>query len=405
MTADAGQLRRALIALCVTEIISWGTLYYALPAMAAPLSRSTGWPVSAVTVAFSAGLVVSAVAGIAVGRILDRRGPRVVMSVGSTAGTVALLSVAAAPSLPWFFAAWVLAGLAQSALLYPPAFAALTRWYGPRRVRALTTVSLVAGLASTVFAPLTAYLVARVGWRETDVILAAILCVVTLPLHACLLTAPWPKAPARPDQPRDADAVREVLRCPAFAALAVAMVLGAFGLYAATVDLPALLTSSGTGNGVAALALGLVGVGQVCGRLGYAQISRRTSAPARTCIVLAAGAVTVAALALAAPVTAAVLAAAVLAGAARGNYTLVQATAISDRWGTRLFGTINGIFLAPVTIALALAPGGGTLLMGWAGPANAFLVLAGMAAFGAVLALATRGDRGLPLLKHPGRTL
>ena len=193
---------------------------------------------------------------------------------------------------------------------------------------------------------------------------------------------------------RDAGPVREVLRRPAFAVLTVAMVLGAFGLYGATVDLPALLTSSGTGNGVAALALGLVGVGQVCGRLGYGQIARRTTAPVRTCAVLAAGAATVAALALAAPVTAAVLATAVLAGAARGNYTLVQATAVSDRWGTAMFGTINGIFLAPVTLALALAPGGGTLLMRVAGqPRNAFLLLAAVVALGAVLALATRTER------------
>lgn len=407
-SATSAQLRRALIALCVTEITSWGALYYALPAMASPLSRSTGWPVTAITAAFSAGLVVSAIAGIGVGRLLDRYGPRVVMSTGSVVGTAALLAIAAAPSLPWFFAAWVLAGLGQSALLYPPAFAALTRWYGPRRVRALTAVSLVAGLASTVFAPLTAFMVARDGWRMTDVILAAILLVITLPLHAGLLTAPWPASEPGPaggtdasagtDAPADgtdapAGAVRDVLRAPSFAALTVAMVLGAFGMYAATVDLPALLTSGGTSNGVASLALGLIGVGQVCGRLGYGQISRRTTAPFRTFAVLGVGAVTVTGLAFAAPVVAAVLVVTVLAGAARGNYTLVQATAVSDRWGTRMFGTINGIFLAPVTAAIAIAPAGGTLLMQWTGvPRDAYFVLAAAVAAGAVLALATRAD-------------
>lgn len=398
MTAGTRHLRRALIVLCVTEITSWGTLYYALPAMAAPLSQSTGWPVSVVMGAFSGGLVVSAIAGIAVGRLLDARGPRIVMSAGSVAGTGALLAVAAAPSLPWFFAAWAFAGLAQSALLYPPAFAALTRWYGPHRVRALTVLSLVAGLASTVFAPLTAFGVAKIGWRATDVALAVVLCVVTLPLHAFLLTAPWPGASTGTDGNRSTagsgsgpGAVRTVLRQPAFAALVAAMVLGTFGLFAATVDLPALLTSSGVGNGLAALALGVVGVGQVCGRLGYGRIARRTSAPARACVILAAGAVTVAALALATPVAAAVLVAAVLAGAARGNLTLVQATAVSDRWGTQMFGTVNGIFLAPVTVATALAPGGGTLLMRWSGaPANAYFVLAGAVTLAAVLALATR---------------
>jgi MFS family permease len=76
VTGGDRQLRRALTALCVTEITSWGTLYYSLPAMLVPLSHSTGWPDPAVMGAFSAGLLVSAVAGIAVGRLLDRLGPR-----------------------------------------------------------------------------------------------------------------------------------------------------------------------------------------------------------------------------------------------------------------------------------------------------------------------------------------
>jgi MFS family permease len=380
------------MALCVTEITSWGTLYYALPAMLTPLSRSTGWPDPVIMGAFSGGLLVSAAAGIPVGRLLDRFGPRPVMTAGSLAGTGALLAVAAAPSLAWFVAAWMLAGLAQSALLYPPAFAALTRWYGPQRVRALTALSLVAGLASTVFAPLAAVLADRLGWRAADVVLAAVLGVVTLPLHAVMLTPEWPavRQPGRiPPQE-----VSTVVRSRAFSVLVAAMALGTFGLYAATVDLPALLTSQGTGNAIAALALGLVGVGQVCGRLGYGQLSRRTSAPARACAVLAAGAAAVIALAATCPVPAAALAAAVLAGAVRGNVTLVQATAVSDRWGTETFGTVNGIFLAPVTVATALAPGGGVMLMHWLGtPRTAFFLLAGLTGLGSTLAPAT----------HPGR--
>jgi hypothetical protein len=115
---------------------------------------------------------MSAVAGIVVGRLLDRLGPRLVMTLGSLLGVAALLSVATAPSPQWFLAAWMFAGRAQSMLLYIPAFAALTRWYGPQRVLALTTRSLVAVLAS------------RLGWRAADVVLAAMLGAVTLPLHA-----------------------------------------------------------------------------------------------------------------------------------------------------------------------------------------------------------------------------
>jgi predicted MFS family arabinose efflux permease len=385
---DDGGLRRALIALCVTEITSWGTLYYSLPAMLVPLGHATGWPDPAVMGAFSCGLLVSAVAGIGVGRLLDRIGPRPVMTAGSLTGVAALLLVAAAPSPGWFLAAWMVAGLAQSMLLYPPAFAALTRWHGPRRVSALTTLSLVAGLSSTVFAPLTAVLTSHLGWRATDVALAAVLGAVTLPLHVTMLTPRWPGRQESGQAPAGRTVV--LVRSRAFALLGAAMVLGAFALYAATVNVGTLLTSHGASNAIAAAALALVGVGQVCGRLGYATLSRRTSAPARTCVVLAAAGLAVALLAVTSAVPAAALAAAVLAGAVRGNFTLITATAVSDRWGTRAFGSVNGIFLAPVTTATALAPAAGALLTRWLGtPRLAFFLLAGLAAAGSALALAT----------------
>jgi predicted MFS family arabinose efflux permease len=64
-------------------------------------------------------------------------------------------------------------------VLYSPAFAALTR----DPVRALTILTFAGGLASTVFAPLTAALAAHLDWRHTYLALAAILALVTVPAH------------------------------------------------------------------------------------------------------------------------------------------------------------------------------------------------------------------------------
>ncbi|WP_434100750.1 MFS transporter [Streptomyces pharetrae] len=122
------------------------------------MTAATGWPAGATTAAFSLGLVVSALAGIRVGRILDRRDPRAVMTAGPVLGPISLLIVAAAPNLPVFFAGWALAGPAMAATFYQPAIAALTRWWAPDHIRALTIVTLAGGLASTVLAPLTAAL-------------------------------------------------------------------------------------------------------------------------------------------------------------------------------------------------------------------------------------------------------
>jgi MFS family permease len=84
-------LRRVLVVLCGTEIVSWGVLYYAFPVLAPSIAHDTGWSISATTAAFSTGLVVSALVGIPVGRWLDRIGPRPIMTAGSTW-----------PSRPWW---------------------------------------------------------------------------------------------------------------------------------------------------------------------------------------------------------------------------------------------------------------------------------------------------------------
>ncbi|XKK39656.1 MFS transporter [Nocardiopsis sp. ARC36] len=163
-----------------------------------------------------------------------------------------------------------MAGVAVAGLSYPPAFAALTRWYGPRRVRALTFLTLVGGLASTVFAPLTAALEAQVGWRGTYLVLALILALVAVPLHALALSRPWNPARAE-DRIRDRTAVRAVLRSGAFWALTTALALGTLTVYAVVVAIVPLMQERGYGTTEAAWALGVVGVGQVLGRLAYAR--------------------------------------------------------------------------------------------------------------------------------------
>ena len=396
--ADSGGLSRrgrwrVLLVLCLTEITSWGVLYYAFPVLAPTLAEDTGWSISTVTAAFSAGLVVSALVGIPVGRLLDRHGPRWVMTVGSLVGVPATVAVAAAGSLPWFFAAWLLVGVAQAALFYPPAFAALTRWWGRDRVRALTALTLVAGLASTVFAPLSAALLEPFGWRGTYLVLAVVLAAVTVPAHLFGLRGPWP-APAEDaaTTPAEDDArtAGSIARSRPFVLLVVAVCLGAFTAFAVTVNQVPLLIERGLSTSLAAWALGLGGVGQVLGRLGYSPLTRRTGIRGRAVLILGLLAVTTLLLAVLPGPPLALIAAAMLAGAARGVYTLLQATALSDRWPARFYGRLNGILTAPVMLAIAISPWAGSALadlLGGYPPVFVLLAAASLAA--AMLALAS----------------
>jgi MFS family permease len=391
-TAEPGALsraglRRVLAVLCVTEITSWGILYYAFPVLAPGIATDTGWSIGTITAAFSLGLVVSALVGIPAGRWLDRLGPRLVMTTGSVLAVPAVLGIATAGSLPWFFAAWALAGVAMAGTLYAPAFAALTRWWGPRRVTALTAVTLLAGLASTIFAPLTAALAEHLAWRHTYLVLAAVLAVVTIPAHLFGLRGRWP----RPDPAEHHEHAHHdpdvIARSRAFILLLAAIALGTFSAFAVVVNQVPLLIGRGLSTSTAAWALGLGGVGQVLGRLGYGTLTARTSVRMRGVLILGAfAAATVLMAVLPGPATL-LITAAMLAGAARGVFTLLQATAVSDRWGAAHYGRLNGLLSAPAMVATALAPWAGAALSEvLGGYPIVFVLLAGIAALAAVLA-------------------
>ncbi|MGC4950056.1 MFS transporter [Streptomyces sp. DT224] len=383
-------------ALCATQIASWGIVYYAFPVLNPQITQATGWPAGATTAAFSLALVVSALAGIRVGRILDRSGPRTVMTAGSVLGVISLLIVAAAPNLPLFITGWMLAGLAMAATFYQPAFAALTRWWAPDHVRALTVVTLAGGLASTVFAPLTAALAEHLSWRHTYLVLAGILAAVTIPAHALALRAPWPDAPTSPAHA--AAGAAKVGRSRPFLLLAAAFTLSSFAMYAVVVALVPLLLERGYTTSQAAWALGIGGAGQTFGRTLYATLARRTSATTRTTILIALGALTTAAFAAVPGPYALFIALSVAAGMVRGNLTLLQATAITDRWGTTHYGRLSGLLAAPAQTAAALSPFAGAALavpLGGYGPL--FFLLAGPPLVAALVTPWTKpADRSKP---------
>jgi MFS family permease len=376
-----------LVVLCVTQIVSWGVLYYAFPVLAPSIAADTGWSIAAVTAAFSAGLVVAALVGIPAGRLLDRHGPRPVMTAGSVLAVPAVVIIGSARSFPVFVAGWLLAGVAMAGTLYPPAFAALTRWWGRRRVTALTALTLLAGLASTVFAPLTAALLDGLGWQRCYLVLAGVLAVITVPAHWFGLRGPWPDPDPAENPVHAGQAAGAIARSRPFLLLMVAVALGTFAAFAVVVNQIPLLLERGLSTQLAAWALGLGGVGQVLGRLGYPRLAAATGVRLRGVLILALIAITTTLLAVLPGPAALLIAAAMLTGAARGVFTLLQATAISDRWGADHYGRLNGLLSAPAMVATALAPWAGAVLAQvFGGYPAVFALLASLAALAALLA-------------------
>jgi MFS family permease len=340
-------------ALAVAETVSWGALYYAFAVLLDPMRRELGASTVELTGAFSVALLASAAAGPAVGRYLDRGRPRALMTGGAVAGPLVLVAWSQIESVVQLYVVMAALGLVMATVLYEPAFVVITQRFARRRHAALTALTTVGALASLIFAPLTDALVAAHGWRDALLVLAGIVAVVTVPLHAVALS-PTPAAGGSARGAHAAARHPRASRPPGFVPLSAAFALGAFASTAVSVHLVTVLIDSGHTGSFAALAVGVVGVSQIPGRLALAVLGARAR-PRLPFVIFGLGAVALTVLA-AERSTEVVLAAAVALGMSGGMATLLRASAPADLYGRAGYGARAGLTAAWTSGARALAP-------------------------------------------------
>ncbi len=150
----------------VTQIIGWGTTYYALGALSEDIAASTGWSKTLIFGAFSAALLLSGAISARIGRLMDRSGGRGPMAAGSLLCAVGLALMGLVPHPVTYVAGWLVLGVAMRLALYDAAFTSLTQIAGDGARRAISYLSLFGGFASTAFWPLSHVLSERFGWAE-----------------------------------------------------------------------------------------------------------------------------------------------------------------------------------------------------------------------------------------------
>ncbi|MGH7279286.1 MAG: MFS transporter [Candidatus Rokuibacteriota bacterium] len=387
-------------ALSVTETVSWGIIYYGFPVFLGPMELQLEASRLAVTGAFSLGMAVSALAALPVGRWLDGRGPRAIMTAGSCLGVALLLAWSRVESLPALYLVWGLMGLAMAATLYEPAFAAVVSWFpGHHRDRALLVVTLAGGLASTIFMPISAWLLEWLGWRAALVALAAILAVLTVPLHAFALRQSPHAGRVRATSPREEGEQASVplagaLRTPTFWVLAAAFVISNFTTISVTVHLIPYLSDRGYSPAVAAIMIGWIGAAQLLGRVVFAPLAGRVGHRWMTAAIFVAQALGLVQLALAThmPTLVPMI---VLLGASNGMSTLARASSLAEIFGPRHYGSIGGAIALGANGARAVGPVGASLLQVMLGGYEpVFWLLSGALVVAGVAVLCTRADDG-----------
>jgi MFS family permease len=341
-----------VLALGSAQTLSWASTYYIPAVLAEPMARDIGVPTVAVFAAFSGALVVAALVGPWAGRRIDLFGGRGLLMVSNLIFAAALLILAAAQGPAAMVAGWLLLGVGMGIGLYEAAFAALAVIYRRSARSPITGITLLAGFASTIGWPLSAWMEARFGWRFACCGWAAAQLLLALPLNALLPSG----LSAKPETPAGQEPAPEPAKASPLALVLLAYVF-AVTLFVSTAlasHLPRVLEAAGATAAAAIFAGTLIGPAQVAARVAEFGLLRGVH-PLVSARLAALGHPLAAAglLIIGAPASAGF---ALLHGAGNGVMTIAKGTLPLALFGPGGYGLRQGLLAAPARIAQAAAP-------------------------------------------------
>ncbi len=347
-----------VLALGLTQIVGYGSLYYAFPILAPSVAQSFDRPEAHLYAVFSLGLLIGGLGAPVAGRLMDRFGAARLMAAGSVGAALSLLIIATAQSFPVWAAGVILTEIIAVAVLYDAAFAVLSQLRGTSARRAITRLTLIAGFASTVFWPLADALRDAMGWRATYLVFAALHATLCLGLHLWLarqrpVAVPVTDA-ARPPAP-EAPPLPPEWTVPAFRAVALSFALSGALISGFGVHMVPVLAASGLGER-ATLAAMLVGPAQVGIRLIDAILFARLHPVTVAAISATALPLSVAGLVLGLAPWAAGILFATLFGVGQGLASIVRGTVPLVLFGREGYAARLGRLAMLRTLAAAGAP-------------------------------------------------
>ena len=356
----------AVWALGLTQIIGYGSLYYAFSVLAPAIGSSFGWSAQWVFGALTLSLLLGGLVAPFSGRLLDRLGAARGMTLGSILVTLTLVGMAVAPSGPLFALALVLMEMASTLVLYAAAFAVLVQLGGRDAQASITHLTLIAGFASTLFWPLTALLETQIGWRGTYLVFAILNLLLCLPLHFWISRLPAGRTQDETVAGASVDATprHAETTSPALLGLLLAgFALQGLVLAAVTLQMVPLLLAIGLGTHMVLIS-SIFGPAQVLARLVNMVFGGRLSPISLAVIAAALLPVALLLFTTTAPDLAGAVLFALLFGLGSGLTSIVAGALPLHLFGRAGYGARQGQISAARQIAAAAAPFAMALTMG-----------------------------------------
>ena len=396
------RLHGSTIALAGAETIVWAGLYYLFPALLLHFERDLGNK-TALAGAFTAALLLSALAAPVAGRIIDRGFGRELLTGSALAGGLLLVLLAAAETMVQFYLVWLGLGLAMAGCLYEPCFAHVTHVRGAAARLVITRITLVAGFAGTVSFPIANLVAGLGGWRASALVFAGLILIVGVPLMWLGAAAPEEaknlREPAKhPGVTAPEGAFARAAASPVFWLLAAAFTMVALNHGILITHLLPLLAEREVDTGLAVIAVSLIGPMQVLGRLLMLAAERRVSISAVSAISFIAMSLASSLLLLAPAALPALFLFVALQGAGYGVTSITRPAITAVYLGRVGFGVISGALATAFMGATALAPTVAALIWTVGGYDLVLITCiataaAGLVCFGAAWHYAGSGDR------------
>lgn len=379
----------AILALGITQIVAWGTTLYALGVLGKPIAADTGWSQSLVFGGLTVGLLVSSAISAYVGRLIDRQGGQLAMSVGSVLMAIGLVLLSLVNDPYTYLAAWAFLGISMRLCLYDAAFAALVQVTPSRGRRAISYLTLFGGFASSVFWPIGHALNSAYGWRTTLLIFAVANLVICLPLHWLGLARRETAEQAEVAKAADAAAtaagpvLEGAARKLAMMLFSLIVAASAVVFGALAVHLVPLLEATGLVAATAVFIASLKGVAQVSGRIWDLTLARKWHPIDVGRVSIAFMPLSFAVLMLGGASATTAFLFVVLFGISNGLVTIMRGAVPLALFGPKGYGEVLGILATPYLLLAALSPLGFAVVVerfGY-GAAEAIMLGAGVLSF------------------------
>jgi sugar phosphate permease len=334
-----------------------------------------GWSKALVAGAFALTRIESGILGPLQGWLVDRFGPRLILTIGTVMFGIGFMLFSLVDSLVTFYLCFVLIALGSSLGGFATLMVSIVGWFNRHRAKAIAMSQLgfsIGGLS----VPMVVFLLQTYGWRTTAFLSGVAVIVIGLPLVQLIRHRPEDHGELPDGEPpveteieeegaeaqtltRDFTA-REAMRTPAFWLISLGHALALLTVSAVMVHLIAHLTESldysvAEAGGVVALLTGFMMLGQLSGGYLGDRFNKRLICAA--CMVAhAAGLLLVTFAGSFSEPLLFVLAFTVLHGLAWGTRGPLMVALRADYFGPSSFGTIMGFSSLIVMLGMSGGP-------------------------------------------------